>query len=822
MTKEDGVFLQKSRAKIEEQYVQVISELPEFFQGIQQKMKNCAPKTALAMKYLYVTMPYSDMGNYSFETFLDYASLGVYLWENNQDVQRLPEEIFLNYVLYHRVNEEEIAPCRTLFYEDMKERIKKVSGQEAAIEINYWCAEKATYQSTDDRTLSALTIYLRGNGRCGEESTFLVNALRSAGIPARQVYAPKWSHCDDNHAWVELWDNGTWYFTGACEPLLILNKGWFTNASSRAMMIHSRWFDSPQNASKMGEIIGKEGKVTMLNELKRYAATRKITVEVKDKEGKPIEHAKVQFEVLNYSEYAKIAEEITDKNGRVFLTTGLGSLHIHVNKDKICADAFMDTRKEEICSIRWEDTKLTECWVDYDMIAPVDTPINTDMPTKEQKEKGMIRLKEAARKRMERVNNWRNTQRELFLSKDSKNYDLRQEMVKVLTKKDQSDCICAVLEEHLQYALPYKESYPQEIFVPYILNPRVDDEVLRSYRKEIFDIFSIEEQECFRNNPISIWSEIEKRIKSCPEQERSSVITIPAACLKLGIGSRRSKEILFVAIARTLGIPARLNPKDRSMEFWKDGKFYPVLPEKEKNAYLILKGTDCTIWKYFQNWSLAKLETGEYHSLRLGEESWREQRLEFPLEEGRYRLITSNRLPNGNIFSSQYEFFVEAGQTKECEMMLRKAKLQDMLDQIELPEFYVKKADQTKVAASELTDGEKKIFIWLEESEEPTEHILNEMLGQKEAFKLCAKRIIFLVRTKEALKDPTISKALEAFPDVTILYDDFEENVDTLGRRMYVDPEKLPLILVTGGRLNGIYAASGYNVGTGDMLLRLM
>ena len=39
---------------------------------------------------------------------------------------------------------------------------------------------------------------------------------------------------------------------------------------------------------------------------------------------------------------------------------------------------------------------------------------------------------------------------------------------------------------------------------------------------------------------------------------------------------------------------------------------------------------------------------------------------------------------------------------------------------------------------------------------------------------------------------------------------------------MYVDHEKLPLIIVTDGRLNGIYAASGYNVGTGDMLLRLM
>ena len=46
--------------------------------------------------------------------------------------------------------------------------------------------------------------------------------------------------------------------------------------------------------------------------------------------------------------------------------------------------------------------------------------------------------------------------------------------------------------------------------------------------------------------------------------------------------------------------------------------------------------------------------------------------------------------------------------------------------------------------------------------------------------------------------------------------------INTLGRRMYVDPDKLPLIIVTNKSLNGIYATSGYNVGTGDMLLRLM
>lgn len=100
----------------------------------------------------------------------------------------------------------------------------------------------------------------------------------------------------------EIWCDGSWYFLGACEPEEILNKGWFTNASSRAMMVHSRVFDTmiPE-----GEVIGKDGMVTMLNELKRYARTKEITVSVKDSHGKPAEGAEVSFEVLNYSEYAR-------------------------------------------------------------------------------------------------------------------------------------------------------------------------------------------------------------------------------------------------------------------------------------------------------------------------------------------------------------------------------------------------------------------------------------------------------------------------------------------------------------------------------------
>ena len=112
--------------------------------------------------------------------------------------------------------------------------------------------------------------------------------------------------------------------------------------------------------------------------------------------------------------------------------------------------------------------------------------------------------------------------------------------------------------------------------------------------------------------------------------------------LKTAVGSPLSKKILFVAIARTLGIPARLNPEDRSMEYRENGKFVPVLPEAEKNCCAVLKAEDGTQWKYFQNWSMAKLTNGTYTSLRLGGLEWNGNSMETELEAGQY--MTKARL----------------------------------------------------------------------------------------------------------------------------------------------------------------------------------
>jgi transglutaminase-like putative cysteine protease len=819
------MFLEKSRKKIEEEFL----KYTELFEGkeypikeICKKLDECTEDLALAMKYLYVTAPLSDAVNTPFETILDFASHGLFLYNNIESVKNLPEDLYLNYVLAHRVNEEEVLPCRSLFWDILKDRIQDKGQKDAAIEVNYWCAEEATYHSGDARTLPALTVYKRGYGRCGEESVFLVNALRSVGIPARQVYVPRWSHCDDNHAWVELWCDGKWYFTGACEPLMILNKGWFTNASSRAMMVHSRLFDI--FPARNENVIDREDAAVTLNQTARYAQVKRVSVKVTDQDDQPVKGAQVLFQILNYGEYFAVARVKTDENGMAALTTGLGTLRVHVFRKGMPGIRIvdMDTRtQDEVKICLDENMTAEEDWKQVDIIAPVDTPVNADMPTPAQKEEGDRRLKKAAQLRREKKENWVNPEKIKFLEKEDPD-GLRHAMMEQLSEKDGTDCICSILEEHLEYAKAYEKTMDHDLFVKYILNPRIEDELLRPYRKGILSWLTQEQKAAFCADPVSIWTYIRDAIKEYPKFERKSVMATPYECLRSGFGTNRSKKVLFVAICRTLGIPARLNPDNRVMEYWKEDKFVPVLSEEKGTSVLSIKKEADAVWAYYQHWTIGQLVEGEYVSLDLFNREWKDDQMELSLIPGTYRIITTNRLPNGNQFTWEKTFSIKTGDRREETLRMRKAELGDMLERISLPEFEVKNEDGSVVTCEALTKGNKKILMWLEESCEPTEHILNEMLEHTEEFREFQNQVAFMIRTPEAKEDVLLAKVLRTFPEISVYYDSFEENIELLGRRMYVDPEKLPLIMVTDGASTGIYATSGYNVGTGDMLIRIM
>lgn len=122
---------------------------------------------------------------------------------------------------------------------------------------------------------------------------------------------------------------------------------------------------------------------------------------------------------------------------------------------------------------------------------------------------------------------------------------------------------------------------------------------------------------------------------------------------------------------------------------------------------------------------------------------------------------------------------------------------------------------------SDVTGEPRKILFWLEEGREPTEHILNEIMELKEKYEKIQQNLVFILRGEESLKNATLLKCLELLPGIQVYFHDFGKDKEMTARRMYVDSEKLPLMVVTDGACQGMFASAGYSVGMADMLLRI-
>lgn len=227
--------MEQIERKFQEKMSLAQARATQLFQIFEQHLTE---EEIIALKYLYAYMPVNDLADYNGELFLNHVRTTLKI---RRDMPwQVPDHIFLHFVLPYRVNTENIEEHRQILHEQLAERTSKLSMTEAILETNYWCHEVATYIGSDLRTISPLSMIRNARGRCGEESTLAVAALRSIGIPARQVYTPRWAHCDDNHAWVEAWADGEWYFIGACEPEARPNQGWFGPPARRAMLINTR------------------------------------------------------------------------------------------------------------------------------------------------------------------------------------------------------------------------------------------------------------------------------------------------------------------------------------------------------------------------------------------------------------------------------------------------------------------------------------------------------------------------------------------------------------------------------------------------------
>lgn len=528
------------------------------------------------LSFLYKYMDIADIADYDSTFFLENIRISLKAREEMQWGKSVPEQLFRHFVLPVRVNNERLDRFRAIYYDTLKSRVQGLSMHDAALEINHWCHEKVTYTPSDARTSSPTASILNGEGRCGEESTFTVAAMRAVGIPARQVYTPRWAHTDDNHAWVEVWTDGKWSFLGACEPEAELDMAWFNEPAARAMLMHTLVFGDYHGTE---DVIRKTHSFTEINVIGNYVKTRNNIVTVNNEDGWPVEGADVSFCIYNYGEFYPAVTLKTGVDGTVSLHSGLGDMLVWAVKDGKFGTGTLSGGNDSEGSVNECNVIITLDHSDKDHL-DLDIDINPPAPGRipaeaseaaiaankirlaqedsirnayistfrnEKQASGFIEnipgykqlSDETTARAIEEVvdskGNWREIESFLASADSVGILPEATTMLSTLSRKDLRDTKASVLRDALFNAQSFNRIYDEhKTYENYVLCPRVAGEFLQPYRQEIQNVLvPVIPQDLFHNSPILNFSnghDSERAIAYIPkgvnEAEKASELII--------------------------------------------------------------------------------------------------------------------------------------------------------------------------------------------------------------------------------------------------------------------------------------------------------
>lgn len=723
-----------------------------------------------ALNFLYEYMPQSDRADYDTAFFRQQVEYAFRARETFAWGHTVPDELFRHFVLVYRVNNEDLDTARAYIFHQLRNRIRHMSMYDAALEVNHWCHEHVSYEPSDGRTSAPLATLRTGHGRCGEESTLTVTALRAVCIPARQCYVPRWAHCDDNHAWVEAWIDGEWYYMGACEPAPKLNMGWFTIPSSRAMMVHTNVFGHYNGP----EVVNHQTRFySCINVLDKYADTVRITVTVTDSIGHPMPNVDVDFKLYNYAEYYTLATKRTDSLGHASLITGKGDLLVWVRQANRYNYAKIDGRTQRTITIPLNNAHYGRNYVEtFDMIAPIGgatlpaaTPEQIAECNRRIRHEDTLRLAYRAtfptRATLSGIHNANFDDNALFdiINKSEGNHTeilkflqwhtepqpslLLPEFVAALSDKDLRDTRAEVLEAQLTH---YKAAgYPRDVYIKGILPARISNELLRPWRTELMTALhtyfkhSPTLQEIIEFTRHEIHVDADCNYYNCPIS--------PMGVWRTRLSDAHSRDIFFVAACRSANIPAFMDNTNGALYAWNDHHWQHITLEHdtaqraESTGYIVLHNPNH--YEYYRQYTLERFTNGTFTSYDFEDDARMAAnpiRLQVPA--GYYLLSTGNRYSDGQVRSRLEFFTVTTGQTVERTIRLMPLEVREgNYGNIDLRSTHL--ADTTLADIIAAT-GQQKMIICLVDDGEPSNHLLKELAQQRVAFQKWGGRVLLL------------------------------------------------------------------------------
>ena len=812
-----------------------------------------------ALKFLYAYMPLSDLADYDGKFFLQQVRMSLLARETFAWGKTIPEDIFRHFVLPYRINNENLDTARVVFYKELLELVKGKSMADAALEVNHWCHEKVTYKGSDGRTSAPLSTVKNATGRCGEESTFTVTALRAVGIPARQVYTPRWAHSDDNHAWVEVWIDGVWHFMGACEPEADLDIAWFSAPVLRAMLCNTTVYGNyqgPEEQLKSGE------NFTQINLISNYAPAKHLYVKTVDAAHNPIADATVEFQLYNYAEFYPLAKKTTDKNGLTSLQTGLGDLMIWASAngrfgyDKVSVD------KTDTLTVVVNQLPKDGFSQELTFVPPVQRQPKS--PSDKGKEENDMRLKkeDLIRQKYESTfidslksvmiaqqagvsadstwmflkmsrGNWATIARYIMEAAKLNRKDMFP-LLASISEKDLHDVTEATLLDHLQNTTELvvrQEKMPRSIYNEFVLNPRISNEMLTPYKGEFLKRFSRDFAAKIQGLPALLIPYINENITVSATGNYSRNPLTPIGTNELKQADAASRDIYFVAVLRSFGVPAQIDPASKAVKYFKNGQWWEAAFDnlEKRNTpqgtlvVSVPKLLDFTPG-YYTHFTIEKYEDGMYRSLDYEESDvFKTFPAKVTVDTGHYMVVTGVREKDGSVNTRLTFFRLKEDEDKPLTLQfITSEQTPKALGTVDSKAQFQTLSTKAATSLKDASNNKGMILAWIDPDREPTKHTLLDMQQLKDQFEQWDGAILLLIPADKSATS-AVAKSFEHLPKQCIWGMDTDKLLQQVSAALHQNfGSNYPVVLCVDAAGNILDYSSGYKIGRGEQLVKML
>ena len=406
-------------------------------------------------------------------------------------------------------------------------------------------------------------------------------------------------------------------------------------------------------------------------------------------------------------------------------------------------------------------------------------------------------------------------------------------MLESLTEKDLRDTPKHVLDDYL-YNLDTGEQSK------YIWCPRVDTELLRPYReyfkKNVRE--SLVDTMVFHTPLFVKWCKDSLSLHD--DMSLRYVQLDPKRVWETRLADKASREIFFVTMCRTFGVPAWMDPVTRVVKYFDNEEFreYDVdFDAAEQTAspkgWLQLEYDEIPLLddpKYQTHFTISKFDGTSFVLQNYGKaDTWSSLfKGKAEMDCGYYMLVSGSRMSGGNVLADIEFFTIEEGRTTDVDLVMR-----DAVDQLRVIGSFDSEmkylsldgpaSDPSAARVSSVleTTGRGYFAVALVDyGTEPTNHAFMDISAVASELEEWGRSILVVFASEE---DYRKFRAQDFNLPSTVRY-----GIDLDGKmREMISSEmklnkggRLPLILVADTFNRVVFFSQGYSIGLGESLVR--